>query len=161
MGEDGRCHHAQADAEKAAVGRVELALELAPDSLELAGHAAAAQLGGPADPAEAGVVLGGSPLLRRLQLGTLAFAVDLLEERRVVGTLAPDELAPLGFALGVGLQEFQCLSSKLLLGDLSGVGSGHVGLLFRARKAEYPECEQPQASDICRYAHRPWVSPFE
>src|SRR5690606_8874916 len=86
---DGGGDHAEADAEEALAGHVVLGLEVVVEALVGPGELPATVLARAGDVPEAGVVLGGPPRLRRLEVAPLLLAVDLLEHGHVVVALAP------------------------------------------------------------------------
>ena len=102
------------------------------------GQLAPAVGGRAGDPAEARVELGCPPLLGLGQLLPLALAGLLVEDRDLVGALAPDEVLLLLAPRGVSVQE----RARLLLERLEAVvGHGWTPCAARRRRTRRPIVE--------------------
>ena len=111
MGKDRRRHHAETDAEWPSRWGVVAGRRGLPQPLIRRRKGAAAVLGRPGDPAEAGVEEGLSPCLRFFDLGQLLLAGLLGEQTDLVAALAPRQVV-VWADLGVRLQEGQRLGFK-------------------------------------------------
>gem|GEM_PF-5593004 len=108
--------HAEADAERAVVGNLELHLELAVGAVVGTGEFASPPLLRSADPAEARVELLLAPEFGLLGVLGLLGAVLLTVE--VVGALAPHELLLDRATLGDRLEELECFCAEIFEADV-------------------------------------------